>query len=770
MGRQQNSNSHSHQGQRDRSSSGGADLLNFHFSSGPPSQTQSNNNGRRRNQQNNHHHHNNNHQRRNSQQDRSAVRRKPNSHMFNLHSSADHAFVITRKGLKQQQYSFSGSDEAVSWESVKMVKVLVPSQQSSSPAATSNNSSSSTMSCPICLDGLVCARITKCGHVFCISCLLRHVQVHAQSNPYTHVKCPCCAVPLLVPDLRPVILVSSWTPKLHQRLKLVKLHRTKDCPSPYLPLPQQPKRSTTHAAPAVTDADAPFCRFNYIDPKAYQQHLQANKVELEESLKQLTDTKNVHPQLQYQNQVEAIFVTSALDTVQKELQKAVEEQDQEDEMSATFSGGGSGVYQTQPPHLVASNYEFVTAPLPHQQQQPAEGDDDATRRRSESIGSESTAPRRYRGDSIGSYASVDTSCHSQTTAEDAVPLSPTGALQQPAKQTGKRNNKPRKKQEFPKASMFLDDEGSTHFYQSEDGQLCFLSRFNMSCLLADFSPKVPNDGVVVDDVASMNFWQRRRLLPLPDTIEGEILEIENIHLTPEVRKRMPFLAHLPLYADIQFVELELHSLLSNDTKRKFKADFEKRRKRRQSKVKAEKREDKVARLKEEERINELKARMQQIDPNDEFFMVSPPPEEPVQLTGDAFGPAIATGAAARPAAAANVNAAFSFSNVIQSGGAALINAECNFPALGAPSPSPKRTQAQPAPTWGSPSRSNQPAPTSWGPPPQVSSPQKAKTLHEGVATGLPVSKQAPPVPGGKKKKKGKKIVLFSSGGQRGTPY
>ena len=167
MGRQQ--------GQR---SSSGADLLNFHFSSGPPPQQQQNS-GRRRNNNNQHHYnnHNYNNRRRNQQ---SSARRKPNSNMFNLHSSADHAFVITRHGLKQQQYSFSGSDEGVSWESVRMVKYLVSSEQG----------------CPICLDDMVCARITKCGHAYCLPCLLRHVQVHAQSNPYAHVKCPCCAVPL----------------------------------------------------------------------------------------------------------------------------------------------------------------------------------------------------------------------------------------------------------------------------------------------------------------------------------------------------------------------------------------------------------------------------------------------------------------------------------------------------------------------------------------------------------------------------------------------
>jgi hypothetical protein len=772
MGRQ-------NQSQRDHSSSlSGTDLFNFHFTAGPPPQQQQNNNNARRRSHNdnqNHQNYSNNNQfsRRKKQENRTAVRRKPNSHMFHLHSSADHAFVINRHGLKQQQHSFSGSDEAVSWEAVRMVKVLVPTEH---PEAAC---------CPICLDSLVCARITKCGHFYCLACLLRHVQMHAQTNPYTHVKCPCCAVPLHVTELRAVLLTSSIPPKLHQRMKLVKLHRTKDCPSPYLPLPIQPKRSTTHAAPCMTDPDAPFCRWNYIHPQSYQRHLADNKVELEKELAKLTGA-TTHPKVRYQNEVEAIFVTSALDFVCREVQRAIEEADQEEQLAEAYSSTGSGVYQMQPPHLVASHYEYVSLPHPQQQEQQRDSFGEADtghgsfgeRQRTESEGSEAESfARRYRGDSIGSYASMDTS-QSQMTApksdnagESELPASPSS--QQKASRNNKRSSKPL---QFPKASMFLDDDGSTHFYQCEDGQLCFLSRFNMSCLVSDFSPKVPDFEAVSDiqNLAEMSFWQRRSLLPLPDTVEGEILEIESVHLTPDMRKRWPFLAHLPLFCDIHFVELDLNTLLSCDTKRKFKVDLEKRRKRRQSKVKAEKREDKIARQKEDERINELKARMQQIDPNDEFFQISLP-EDPPELTGEAFGPAMSSGNATRSllvAAAANVNPAFSFSNVCQSGGVfptLAVNAESNFPALGS-SPPCKKSHPQAVSSWGSPSRANIPQQSSpnWGPgATKVNSAPQAKPTNNNAA--LPVSKQ-PPVPGGKKKTKGKKIVLFSTGGQRGTSY
>ena len=767
MGRQQ-------QGQRDRSSSGASDLLNFHFSTAPPApQRHGNNNHSNNNRRNNQHN-----QRRH---DRSAARRKPNAHLFNLHSSADHAFVIKRHGLKQQQYSLSGCDEPVSWESVCLVKYHVPTD----PKATI---------CPICLENPVCARITKCGHFYCLSCLLRHVQVHAQSNPYAHVKCPCCAVPLHLPDLRPVLLTTSLPPKLHQRMKLVKLHRTKDCPSPYIPRPEAFKRSSHHAAPCVTDADAPFCRFNYVDPILYQEHLVTNKVELEMELADLAkrqqQIQRMHPHQQkfhrHQAEVEGIFLTTSLDMVKKEVQKAIDEFEQEKEAADSYSSVGSGVYQQQPHHLVASNYEWSVRSQAAAIQEENRGrhrgnsigsasnslqlsasydystDGESTahddeRCRGESVGSEGESEsHRYRGDSIGSYASADGQNSEAAAGNDdnigEVPLSPS-QKKQSNHRGGKRNNKPRKNHSFPQASMYMDNEGSTHFYQCEDGQLCFLSRFNMSCLLSDFSAKVPDQ----EDLRSgktLNFWQQRRLLPLPDSVEGEIVEIENIQLTEEMRKRMPFLAHLPLYTDIRFLEIDLNNLLSMETKNKFKADFEKRRKRRQSRVKAEKREDKMARKQELERINELKARTRQIDPDDEFFQISPPPEDPLDLSSEAFGPAISGNpSGGGPRAAAAPTSSFSFSNITQSGGAfpALsTNSEANFPSLGSSAP-PKTKPAPPVPTWGSPARPKAPAAVS-------------------PNNGPGFAEKKPPAPGPRKKSKGKKIVLFSSGGHRGSGF
>ena len=103
-----------------------------------------------------------------------------------------------------------------------------------------------------------------------------------------------------------------------------------------------------------------------------------------------------------------------------------------------------------------------------------------------------------------------------------------------------------------------------------------------------------------------------------------------------------------MYTDIVLVKFDLHHVLSDGTKQKFKADLAKRKKKQQGKVQAKKREDRDRKKEEMERINRLKARFQQIDPNDEFFRVvsaaaeAPFSPEPPFTTGEDFGPSISS--------------------------------------------------------------------------------------------------------------------------------
>lgn len=157
-------------------------------------------------------------------------------------------------------------------------------------------------------------------------------------------------------------------------------------------------------------------------------------------------------------------------------------------------------------------------------------------------------------------------------------------------------------------TMYLEDRDATHFYQADDGQLVFLNGFNITCLSLDYARNRP-----VGDHCKP---------PLPDFVSGRILDIQSVYLTADVRKKSPFLQHLPLYIEISLVELDLGSIISVEARKKFQADIAKRKKKRQNKAMIEKRADRDAEREDKRLINERKARCRTIDPNDQFFQSS----------------------------------------------------------------------------------------------------------------------------------------------------
>jgi hypothetical protein len=284
----------------------------------------------------------------------------------------------------------------------------------------------------------------------------------------------------------------------------------------------------------------------------------------------------------------------------------------------------------------------------------------------------------------------------------------------------------------------------------------------MTCLLSDYAKGLPEHATPQEEetqgLSDHQQAQETQLrAPLPDYIEGRILEIENICLTPDVRKRMPFLNHIPVYSDIVFVELDLNHILSDETRQKFKAEIAKRSKRRRSKAQAEKRADRALLKEEMERINERKARLQIIDPNDDFFQVSTTDaSEPLPAEGEEFGPILGSGsrlqgqennhshapqtAALPPSIPAPVST-ISFSDALRRGNETATLSSMNaFPALGSISESS-------FPALG------------------VSSPSKPPAVDKKTATA-DVNATSSTV-GGKKKKKSQKLLLFSTGGARG---
>jgi len=493
-------------------------------------------------------------------------------------------------------------------------------------------------------------------------------------------------------------------------MKFVKLHRCKNSPTPYLPQRGQWKRSAPYSAPSMTDEDNAFSRFNYIDPVAYVDFLKTNQTELENYGESI---KNIEP-----SGIELFFITMSIERVQQDIRAALAEMDDEQSLLERFKQEQAGIYQNIPDSLFFlrpfegnTGTKVSASEIPEKEAKSA---DSGGNSRKLSTGSE--GDKRPRGKSSGSEVSCDTLPDINDSAHRKV--------------KGKARTLP--------ASLYLTDD-EYQFYQSTDGQMCFLSKFNMNCLTHEFSTHAP----ILEPSTAPDTKQLCNLSPLPDFVEGTIIEIESVHLTPEMRKRMPFLSHLPLYTDISFVELDLNPILSTQTKCKFKAEYEKRKSRRKKTINAEKKTDRKNRRKEEQRIQDLKARFQGIDPNDKFFQTVLVESE--QLTmGESFGPSI-TGEQ-NPVISSNQSPfdhPVSFRAVMDTP-SSMAMTEDSFPTLGS---------------------GNNNSPVSDRPC------RAEKTLTKGMVSDLQaITGQKSSSPKGKKLKKKKQTVLFSTGGSRGGGY
>jgi hypothetical protein len=507
--------------------------------------------------------------------------------------------------------------------------------------------------------------------------------------------------------IRPFVIFSYYhysqrtiPPKPQNCIRLKKLHRQKGCSAPYIPFPNEPKHSNPHTAPCQSDPDASFSRFNYVDRVQFRSLLEENRFSL------LQEMKTTSP-----NGFDYSFLAMATEIVAKEEQKAVEEAADELSLQERFSNEATGMYQRQSPALTYHRH------LEEEQTQSRQADvlssDQVDNSEGVPICCDSPIIGRDRGESIGSYKSVESSVSSSVFVSiDERASSPKG--------------KGRQHRHALAGSMYLDDSDAAHFYQAEDGQLIFLIGFNMACLCGDFS--------------KTNLPGETTKPPLPDYLSGRIVEVECVHLTPDVRKRMPFLEHIPAYSDIQIVELDLNNMLSNETKKRFQADLAKRRKKRQSKVQAEKRVDREAKREEARLINDRRSRFQTIDQNDVFFHGASPEVEAVVSQGVEADPELGNDYTSTTDAHQNSQ---NFLNACRRAGnpgnPLQLQSEESFPGL------QRVTDAFPAL--------------------EVSPTKKSNNKQTFSETAVLESQ-----PGQTDKKKGgkrKKVMLFSTGGQRG---
>ncbi|KAK3906733.1 hypothetical protein C8A05DRAFT_11527 [Staphylotrichum tortipilum] len=104
---------------------------------------------------------------------------------------ANYRFVVNPGGKYASQAA--DADEHIDWADVLQVIASAESQQAS---------------CPICLSEPVAPRMAKCGHIFCLPCLMRFMNTSTGDQPEKKQtrwrKCPICEDTIYLSDVRPV--------------------------------------------------------------------------------------------------------------------------------------------------------------------------------------------------------------------------------------------------------------------------------------------------------------------------------------------------------------------------------------------------------------------------------------------------------------------------------------------------------------------------------------------------------------------------------------
>lgn len=136
------------------------------------------------------------------------------------------------------------------------------------------------------------------------------------------------------------------------------------------------------------------------------------------------------------------------------------------------------------------------------------------------------------------------------------------------------------------------------FYQNESGSYSFLHPLCQRCLLDYYTTLPTNESsanvrnnedssLPSSTTDTLHIQSSPALFPSPEYILGRVLEIEKIRITSSLKQRYSFLRHLPLHLEIEFIEIDVRSLVNKSIYSKFQNEIMKRNSKRLEKKKLE---------------------------------------------------------------------------------------------------------------------------------------------------------------------------------------
>jgi len=444
--------------------------------------------------------------------------------------------------------------------------------------------------------------------------------------------------------------ITAESARIETRMKFVKLHRVRGCPAPYLPLLGNRIRggvpisnnvinSSELCLPDLPDGDddveeCTYARQYFTGTKEYERVLQYDLDELVNYRE-----KNIHCQLDPREDWNVSMAIEAIHAAQRRWN------------GHEGRNGGFRVMELAAKSEHAHGLcDFVL-----------EAHDKESRTEGAQINPRNDIEAKAIGGDDGAVSveneqynnSLEQTHHGRQKLEKSALLNPGSAYLHHSRIAS--HSSENIQESIPKLTGKPVDE--LLYYQSSDGQLCFLSGIDVALLMNEFSLHNCDDGnednrseldAAIDEKSVSPSCGREKTpknkrdrLPLPDELTASVIAIEHVVVTPSLVKRKPFLSHVPMNSTVSFVEIDWYSggddrnkpMLSRSTLSKFRGELQRRKSERIQAAKVERKADMAAKAKS---LNDERRRREDllgpgyiegggrqiIDPDDEFFQIT----------------------------------------------------------------------------------------------------------------------------------------------------
>lgn len=436
-------------------------------------------------------------------------------------------FVVKEEG----DYSIHGTDSdiLVDWDLVE--EIHLPSHQ--------------VPSCPICLYPPVAAKITRCGHIYCWSCLLHYLSLSDKSWR----KCPICYEAIHKNDLKSVVSTSKTTYAIGDYITMCLMKRKRGS------VISKPVNQFSLSENPISLNDEASC---------FQKLLTASKSDVEKIIKR--EYNELMTQLLKEKDApEACFLESALELLQERKQSIIYNGIIEKDMFEFLSldDKPESTIDTLSYNCKDKNYENCN----HQIETMIDPFSDEDQE--DNYYSQSENANKY--SLTFSEEKIDNSSNENIISDSSLNFPETSSqLSNSPKNNIQKKTKTQGKDYY-------------YFYQASDGQHIFLNAINVQMLVREYGS----------------------LELCPSEINAKIIELEGVSMNESLRHRLRYLCHLPLTCEFQIVELQMKPLISPVVFDSFVEELNKRDLMRKRKAKEERRRERHIEREENKKLGKF---------------------------------------------------------------------------------------------------------------------------------------------------------------------